>query len=287
MNDAGYNEETMTKRYAVIGDPIAHSLSPVIYNTLFEHYGMDAVYTTLQVRAGELQAMEPVLRSLSGFNCTMPHKRDIIPFLKTISPDAAQARSVNTVCADENGAFHGHTTDGEGFARALQAYGGTFRDANVVLLGAGGAAQAAALRAVKEAKSLTVAARDQKKAEVFLSQLGDTSCILQAETMGVPKEETLNTCTVLINATPQGMIHHPPFEDLGFLEMLPGTAIVCDMVYQPRETALLKAAKDRGLAAMPGLPMLMWQGLIAFELYTGVSPEPEAIKKVEAALLAR
>ena len=278
----------MTRQYLVIGDPIAHSRSPLIYNTLFSYYGLDARYSILQVPAGAISQMLPQLRQLAGFNITMPHKRAILPFLATISSAAKAAQSVNTVKVDCDGSLHGHSTDGEGFARALQAAGRSFAQSNVVLLGAGGAAEAAAWRAVMEARCLTIAARSVEKAATLCKRVASCSrCTVTPAAIDQLPLETLQQCDVFINATPQGMVNHPSFPNLDFLHHLRPGAIICDMVYEPARTHLLLQAERLGFPTMPGLPMLLWQALIAFEIFTGVHPDQSAFARVQQAICSK
>ncbi len=270
-------------QFAVIGDPIGHSRSPLLYRTLFERLGIDASYDAITVPENALALALPRLRTLSGFNVTMPHKETILPYCKTLSPDALEAGSVNTVLVDGQGNFHGYSTDGEGFARALQELGHEFADRRVILLGAGGAAKAVALCTARKAKSLTIATRDQKKAEALLNALPNGNCALSCGDM---KHAGFEDCDILINATPLGMRGQPPFSDIGFISLLPSHAIVCDMVYNPADTELLTAAKMAGLAVMPGLSMLLWQGVAAFILYTGIVPDFSAVAAARRAITA-
>ena len=280
---------TQTKHFAVIGDPIKHSLSPVIYNTLFSYYGVDADYTRILVPSGGLSDLDAFVarHNLSGFNLTMPHKESVIPMLSHIDKSALTCRSVNTVAVREQ-AYFGWSTDAAGFARALSEAGIDYSGRDVLFLGAGGAARTlipdAALRG---ARTIIVMARNQDKARAA-AQLAGTAC---PHSYGGFSREDLESaasrCSLLINATPLGMEGvDTQFDSLSFLGCLKSGVPVCDLIYRPARTELLSMAQKKGHPIMNGLDMLIWQGLLAFGHYTGIEADLEAKNAVKKALEA-
>ena len=158
------------KKLAVIGDPIEHSLSPLIQQAMLDELRLNAVYERILVSAGSVAAWLPTAPdlNLAGFNATMPHKTDLVPLMDTLSDDARMYRSVNTVVIRE-GRFHGHNTDGAGFLRSLHDEGIRPEGKRVVVYGAGGAARAVVLKLAAEGvKSVTVCCRTPQKAEELL-----------------------------------------------------------------------------------------------------------------------
>lgn len=248
------------KKYAVIGDPVAHSLSPQIYNPLFQKYGVDAEFVRLTVKKGALD--RAALLGYAGFACTMPQKEDIIPLLDGISDEARAMHSVNIV-KNENGRLLGFSTDGDGLFDAIAAAGGACREC-VAIIGSGGAARSAAYAARARGMRVLVCARNAAARRKLCEDMGAQALSL-AELHRAARE-----CDALINATPQGMTGHEEFADASFVDNMKRDALVADMVYFPRETALLRRARERGLLTVPGEEMLVRQALRAFFIWTGV-----------------
>lgn len=249
------------KHYALIGDPVEHSLSPAIYGFLFEKYGVSADFSLLRVPAG--QAVSAVSLGLDGFACTMPHKRDIIPYLSSVSPEAAAMDSVNIVSL-ESGRYVGYSTDGAGLLSAIER---KHRAAwqRVFIIGSGGAARSAAY-ALSAENDVTIFARSPGSGAEAAKAAGSLYRPLDE------LQQYIASCDILINATPLGMSGHEDFTDLAFLGGLPSSALVCDMVYFPRNTHLLTEAKGLGLCTVEGIEMLIGQGVKAFEIWTGIKP---------------
>lgn len=249
------------KHYALIGDPVGHSLSPAIYGFLFEKYGIDADFSLIRLPKG--RAGDAVCMGLDGFACTMPHKQDIIPFLSALSPDAAAMGSVNIVNLEEHG-YIGYSTDGEGLLSAIRPKHAAVGQ-NVFIIGSGGAARSAAYSLAKQ-NSVTLFARNEAAAINVAAAAGACWRPLSHLT------EDVADCDILINATPLGMSGCESFNSLAFLQKLNPSALVCDMVYMPRETELLKAARALGIDTVEGIEMLIGQGLAAFAIWTGILP---------------
>jgi shikimate dehydrogenase len=250
----------------VIGDPIAHSKSPVIHKFWLGKLGLEGDYRRALVRPGELASYLSSRRndpSWRGCNVTMPHKAAIGPLLDDVESSAGRIGAVNTVTRFDE-LVVGLNTDLQGFDLALGAFSATGKD--VVLIGAGGAARAA-LEALRQARpaSLVVMNRDPGRAARLLADFGIAGDALP---LGDPAPADL-----LINASALGMADHPPLEiDLAALR--PG-AVILDMVYHPVDTPLLRQARSLGLHGIDGLQMLVGQAAQAFALFFGAPPPRE------------
>lgn len=272
----------MEKRYCVIGDPIAHSLSPAIYNALFSLYGFSGCsYTRERVTKETLPAFIASVpeRGIFGFNVTMPLKEAVIPYLSYRDPSVVFG--ANTVVADEPFGLSGWSTDARGFERSLELNGSSFSGAHIVFIGCGGAARALIRAAHGKAASIVILNRTPEHAAMFAGE---------PDTVIAPLADVgayMAGCTILVNATPLGMAGvAADFGDLAFLAQLPPAAIVCDLIYDPPQTRFLTAAAQLGHRALNGLWMLIWQAFYAFEKFTGILPDMKAFDAVRAALSA-
>lgn len=252
----------------VIGDPVLHSKSPLIHGAMLEALGLDVPYTAHVVRRGKLSEYLFWAREngVTGFNATMPHKEDLLPLLDEVDPAARTAGAVNTVCL-RDGRWMGFNTDGAGAVEALRD--GLDIDPaglTVTLLGAGGAARAVALALSRAgAERVFVCNRTLSRAEALCSQdpLGRLApAAFDADTLsGLAAGSQL-----LVNCTSLGMEGCPSqFESVSFLDALPADAGVFDLIYHPAKTELLAQAERRGLKTLNGLPMLVWQAVLALE----------------------
>jgi shikimate dehydrogenase len=283
-----FNRET--QRLAVIGDPIAHSLSPVIHNALYGAMGINAFYQPLFVPKGRIEIMNDAIPMLSlrGFNVTMPHKQAVFALLDEVGSSAQRHQSVNTVCVRE-GRLIGHSTDAQGFALALAARGLGFEGRDVVILGAGGVSGALALEAATNgARSVSILNRTPERADALASRVSQLSGA-RVQSAGFTARELelfAARATLLINATPLGMEGCGDFVSLVLLRALPKDAVVCDLIYDPPATRLLEEARALGHIAMNGLGMLIYQAFAAFEHFFGVMPGDNELRAVQAALKA-
>ncbi len=274
------------KQLAVIGDPVGHSLSPVIQQAMLDALGISCTCRRISVPAGATaQWLASAEKSgLAGFNATMPHKTALVPLMDTLSGDAGMYGAVNTVVL-RDGKRHGFNTDGEGFLRSLRRRGIAHEGKNIVLLGAGGAARAVALKlAASGAGKITVLCRTPQKALPLVQASPRVSAAaMDRRTL----RHGLESADLLINCTPLGMAGvAAQFEDFSFLDWLPLSSPVCDVIYRPQKTLLLQEAGRRGHAVMNGLGMLIHQGILALEHFSGISLDVDAMEKtIEARLL--
>jgi shikimate dehydrogenase len=275
--------------YAVIGDPLTHTLSPLIYNTLFKAYELPAWYFAATVPEGGLRSWVGFALggTMKGFNVTMPHKRAIVPFLDCISDEAAELGAVNTV-AVRGGRLFGTSTDGKGFVRALCDEGISLEGKNISVIGAGGVVPSL-VQAIdlQRAESVTILSRRVQAGASCVKGLSlpnRLKCDFSEMTeQGLRK--ACERCDVLINATPLGMHGYAhDFQDFSFLDSLKSGGVLCDLIYRPPVTQLMAEAQKRGIKAVSGLGMLMWQAFFAFEYYCGFLPTAQDKEKVLEAL---
>jgi shikimate dehydrogenase len=274
-----------TKICALIGDPVKHTVSPVMHNTAFKKLRLDYIYIPFRVKPAELSKAVAGLRALGirGFNVTIPHKVSIIPLLDSLDPLVEKIGAVNTVVHD-GVSLKGYNTDAEGFLRALVGRGIEPRDKNIVILGAGGASRAISYVLVENGARLTILNR-----KLELAWAEDIARLIRKELHKEIKVGELNTrllswalekADILVNATSVGMSpasHKSPVP----AGLLKSRLTVFDVVYNPLITRLLKEAKAAGAKVIGGVDMLAWQGALAFERWTDC-PAPVALMRQEA-----
>ncbi|GMV41512.1 MAG: shikimate dehydrogenase (NADP(+)) [Myxococcales bacterium] len=279
-----------TRVAAVLGWPVTHSRSPAMHNAAFQALGLDWVYVALPVAPGDLAAALDGARclGLAGLNLTVPHKVAALPLLDALEPAAARVGAVNTVLVTPQGLV-GTNTDGAGWTRSfIQDHGPI--PGSVTLIGAGGAARAVAFAAVEAGATLRIAARDPGRAEALARDLCETSPGATVETRGLgrpvwsPDEDAPG---LVVQATPLGMGASPGTEAWRLAEevweaLLPQRpcpdTVFSDLVYTPRETAFLAAGARRGARGHEGLGMLVHQGAIALERWTGRAAPVEVMR---------
>lgn len=264
-------------KYAgVIGYPVKHSLSPQMHNAAFEALSIEAHYALWETPPDELAARVASLRApeMYGANVTIPHKEAIPPLLDEIDPQAARIGAVNTI-VNRAGRLIGYNTDAPGFLRALQETAGptfTLQGKHVVMLGSGGAARGAAFALLEShVGALTIVGRTEAHIEaliVRLRQSASTSDLQGALFVSNEAQRALEQADVLVNTTSVGLKEGD--ETLLIkAELLAPATLVMDMVYNRAQTPLLRAAAARGCLVLNGLSMLLYQGTLAFELWTG------------------
>lgn len=269
-----------TRLYALIGSPVGHSGSPAMYNYSFAKLGIDAAYLAFDIPLEKTKDAIEAFRTLNvgGFNITMPNKTATAQLVDRLSPAAELVGACNTVVVEEDGSMTGHITDGTGFIRNLKEHGVEVKGQKLVLLGTGGAATAIAVQAALDGASEIAIfnrkdefyANGEKTVEKIRKAVPSIAKVSiedldQTELLG----QVIAESDILVNATRAGM---SPLENVLPVpaEFLRKDLAVADVVYNPRETLLLKKAKEAGCrAAVGGIGMLLWQGAAAFELYTG------------------
>lgn len=251
----------MQKKYAVIGHPIGHTMSPFIHKRLFELSDVDASYGVIDIKPEALaNEYEKTLKKLDGYNITIPHKSAIIPFLDRIDEKADMYGSVNTV-ANSDGKAAGYTTDPDGFLKALE-YAHIPLSGRVVILGCGGVARTMAYEALLKNAELEFAVRGKSisKVKKLIDEIN--SKLDNPKVSFCEINELSGDINTLINATPVGMSPNSEFMPVNEIQ-LKNCANVFDAVYNPLDTLLVKTAKANGSNAESGMSMLVWQAVVA------------------------
>ncbi len=264
----------MTLSLGIIGFPIGHSISPAFQQAALDHLGIDADYQAWEVDPEGVGEFLQALRQPDklGINVTVPHKETVIPFLDEMDEGAREAGAVNTVVHRE-GRLIGYNTDSHGFLQALrEARNFRCEGRRVLVLGAGGAARGVVLALIREGVSdLVIANRTFARGERLASLARERGIACRAIEMSW-NELALAAVSadLIVNCTTVGMSHGPDAAHSLLLEQqIPPTALVYDLVYNPMETPLLRAAGRAGASTLGGIQMLVHQGAASFELWTG------------------
>ena len=263
------------KKYLVVGNPISHSLSPLIHNYWMKKHGLiDSVYEKKKLEKKDLITLVNQVRGgkLKGVNITAPYKKEIIPLLDEIKGDAQLTQSVNTLCKVNN-EVHGYNTDTKGFKNSLENDHVDYKNKNIFIIGAGGVTSSVLEAFVGTANKIYITNRTREKAEE-LKKLGDTSITLlgrKSTTIEVVDwGERPEICDIIVNTTSVGLAKDEnlnlDFEDYENNNK----TLFYDLIYNPKETNLLKKARLRGNKTMNGKMMFLWQAQIAFQMWTGV-----------------
>jgi len=262
-----------TELYGIAGRPVAHSLSPAMHNAAFEQLGLDAAY--VPIAAADIDDLFEGLRALgvAGASVTAPFKVGVMKGLASLDPDARETGAVNTLVRD-GGGWRGHNTDLEGFLAGCAGF--DLDRQRVAVLGTGGAARAVALAARRSGAEVTCYGRDPGKARALSAAFG-----VGASARPVPP----GSWDVLVNATPVGT--HPDTDQSSFPESDYGGGVAYDLVYNPARTRFLRDASARGCRTIGGLEMLVAQARRQIELWTGLRPDPEPMRKAAEWTLAR
>lgn len=273
-----------TKVYGIFGHPVNHSLSPQMHNAAFQALRLDCIYLAFDIHPKDFEIAARAIKSMgiSGVNITIPHKESIIFFLDEISPEANITGAVNTV-KNLDGKLIGYNTDVSGFLRAIKEDLGFHpKGLSAALIGAGGAARAVLTSlCMNEAYQVYLINRTLDKAKRLASEFkkGFKDTFIQAVSLDDKDEikNILGKTNLLVNATSAGMKGVDSVEIP--LEYLQKEAGIYDLVYDPRETNLIKTAKELGHKASGGLSMLLYQGVESFEIWTGKDAPIGVMKK--------
>jgi shikimate dehydrogenase len=254
------NRQAKTKVCCIIGSPVAQSLSPLFHNAGYKAKGLDFVYVAFDVGAGSGSRALEGIRALGirGASVTMPLKIEVLGALDEVDFLAQQVGAVNTV-VNEGGILKGYNTDCFGVVDPLRKRL-SLKSRRVAILGAGGAARAAACAVNAEGGQVSLFVRNAEKGSALANSLG-------CELFLLSDDDALRECSVIVNATPLGMIENPGMPVSK--EALRHRPLVFDMIYKPRETELLREAVSLGCEAIGGIEMLIAQALEQFRLFTG------------------
>ncbi|WP_394238178.1 shikimate dehydrogenase [Niallia oryzisoli] len=269
-----------TQLIGLFATPIRHSLSPTMHNLAFKKLGLNYAYMAFEVGNEELEAVIKGMRALNlrGFNVSMPNKTKVLPYLDELADSAQLTGSVNTV-VNENGRLIGHNTDGRGYTRNLKERGFDIRGKKMTLIGSGGAATSIAMQSALEGiAEISIFARNDQfyaKAVENARILNEENNYFSVKANVYPLEnqeqltEEIRTSDILTNGTGVGM---KPLEGISVIEdpsILRPDLIVTDVIYSPSKSKLLQQAEAAGATAINGLGMMLWQGALAFEMWTG------------------
>jgi shikimate dehydrogenase len=268
------------KTYGLIGQPVNHSLSPLMHNAAFSYLGINAEYKLFPLKEEEVGKFLKGASShnIFGLNVTVPYKEKVLPFLSHVSYEAKLIGAVNTIKA-ASGKLEGFNTDGNGFLKHLtEDLGFDPEGKSIAVIGAGGGARAVSVYLSKvRPKRLFIYDADKSKMSSLVSYLKANfrgADIRQALSV---KELEVESSDLLLNATPVGMKESDPcLVDAKYIRK---GMLVYDLIYNPKETKLLKAAKEKGAKVSNGLGMLLYQGMISFEIWTGVKAPKEVMLK--------
>ena len=262
--------DTDTRVYGVAGDPIRSSLSPLMLNTAFQAAGVNAVYLPLLTHDAEDLFRVARALPLAGFSVTMPLKQAVLPFLDHLDPLAAKIGAVNTVRREADGSYSGFNTDAAGITAPLEERL-KLSGARILVLGAGGAARAAVFACAAAGAAVTILNRTPATGARLAGEAG-AACLAQGDLAGAMPFD------VLINATPAGMRGNETEMPLGTDELR--AKLVFDLVYNPTETPLLRAARSLGIPTISGVEMFIHQGAQQFRRWTGRPAPTEAMRDV-------
>ncbi|MGB0642166.1 MAG: shikimate dehydrogenase [Nitrosopumilus sp.] len=266
----------MGKSFAVIGDPINHSLSPNIHSAAFRELNLDSSYIGYRIPKGELESGVEGLKKIkiSGFNVTIPHKVEMMKYLDKMDESCSIIGAVNTVVNNE-GVLKGYNTDMDGFLEPLKKRNISIQDKKILLIGAGGAARAIIAGMSKEkAERVDIANRTTKNAEK-LSEFA-TRIELPTNVKKIEEIKNLQNYDIIINSTSLGLKNE--LSPISF-EQINQDSVIYDIVYSPMNTDFIKKAKDKKLEVIYGYEMLLGQATRAFEIWHGMKAPYNAMKK--------
>ncbi len=274
-----------TFQLGLIGYPLGHSLSPKVHTAALKACGLEGSYSLFPIPPEDTQSLKDLLArvrvgELHGLNVTIPHKQNVIPLLDELTPTAKAIGAVNTIYLRENKLI-GDNTDAAGFLADLKKFMGDGRLGNreleigkpALVLGAGGSARAVVYALLNDGWQVSIAARRVEQAQELARQFESTKAIELNLSTFKPSNPQL-----IINTTPIGMTPNVDQSPLPENITLSKDTVIYDLVYNPRETKLVKDARAQGLSATTGLGMLIEQAALAFELWTGHTPSRDILR---------
>ena len=268
-----------TKKLCENGEPVLHSKSPLIQNTMLAALGLDYVYLCQPVPRGRCREWLECAKfaGYAGFNATMPHKEELVELMDELDGDARLFGAVNTVCI-RDGRAYGYNTDGAGFLRALNDEGIDPAGKRVLVLGAGGAAKAVCLKLAQAGAEVVVCNRTADKATALCAH--EPARLRPAGFDPDTLRREAAECGLLVNCTSLGMEGAAgQFEEFSFLDALPAGAPVVDLIYAPAETELLRRAREGGHQTANGFGLLVNQAVLSLEHFTGTAIDAAEMKR--------
>ena len=272
-----------TKICGLIGDPIEHSMSPAMHNAAFKNRGLDYVYLPFRVAKTRLGEAILGIKALNirGLNVTIPHKVSVIPLLDELDPLAEKIGAVNTII-NNDGVLKGYNTDAHGFLRAMLEQDIEPDGKSIVMLGAGGASRAISFILAERGANLVILNR-QLELDWAVKLGNSISRTFGREVKALELNEqnlapVLRKANILVNTTSVGMSPNTNETPIP-ARLLESDLVVFDIVYNPVKTKLLTEAESAGAKAISGLEMLVWQGALAFEMWTGLTAPLEIMRK--------
>ncbi|MBQ5316716.1 MAG: shikimate dehydrogenase [Oscillospiraceae bacterium] len=265
--------------YGLLGFPLGHTMSPPIHKRLFELEGVnDFDYTLFEIPEEELDARKNELLSLKGFNITIPHKGNIMRYLDELDDSAKRYSSVNCV-VERDGRHIGYNTDCDGFLRSVSAAGGSL-SGDVLLCGCGGVGRMIAIECVRHGAKLTVSVmkgfEDTVEPVREYARANGIDTVINTVYPNTIERKHYDT---LINATPVGMFPKVDACPVS-ADIIKDTGFVFDVIYNPEETLLMKTARENGITAVGGMAMLVYQAVVAHEIWSGASYRTEDIDRL-------
>jgi shikimate dehydrogenase len=268
--------------YCIFGNPVKHTLSPVIQNAAFKKRGINAVFTAFEVKniKNAISAMKAL--DIRGASITVPFKIQAIKYVDILDPLAREIGSINTL-HNNNGKIYGYNTDGIGALEALVKNGVKILGSRILLLGNGGSARAIAFTLLNKGANVTIAGRNKKKILKLINDIKKKHINIDYILIDEINKEYMNNINTIINSTPLGMspnTNNMPIKS----ELILKKHTVFDIVYSPHTTKLLKTSKGKGCKIIHGIEMLVYQGAKQFKIWTGeqapVSTMEKAVKKI-------
>ncbi len=278
-----------TTLLGLIGSPVGHSGSPAMYNYSFQKLGLDYAYLAFDIKKEEVAKAIEAIRTfkMRGCNVTMPDKTEVVQYMDELSKAARMMGAVNTI-VNEDGKLIGHMTDGEGFVSNLRDHGIEIAGKKITVAGGGGAATAIQVQcALDGAREISIFnmkdaffGRTLETVEKIKKEKPD--CKVQAFDLADEKKmtEEIASSDIFVNATIVGMKPMEQESVVKDVSALHQGLVVCDAVYNPKETRLLREAKEAGCTCISGEGMLLWQGVAAFKLYTGQEMPIQEVKEL-------
>ncbi len=258
------------KIYGIIGNPLSHSISPIIHNFWFKKHNINANYSLIKIKIDQIENIINKIkkRELQGINVTIPFKQAVIPYLDKVINDASETQSVNTIYLNEKNETIGENTDVYGFDEAfIKRLGENLTEKKVLILGAGGVAPSIIFSLAKKSiKKIFISNRTLKKAENMKSKFPFIEIILWEDFIKVAEN-----MDIVINTTSLGMKNGNNFEKT--LENFKSNLIYYDVIYNPTETPMIKHLSKKGIKTFNGLDMLILQGQKSFFLWNNINPE--------------